>query len=79
MIDIDIILIDRDIYYRYRCENDKCSKNPKYTDKNGIIKLGTNVIIIGYHSYADYYCEECAEILYNKLKSKLDRKLWAFK
>ena|ERR1700722_2138295 len=80
--DLEIEDMDRE-YSPPECENDDCEHSPKYhvIDTKGfagevyVMKSGTmSALINGW-----LICEGCIDQAFKYIKSKIDRKLWAFK
>jgi len=67
---------------RAKCRNRACKKNPDYIAESGRIKSGSTCIAITMDSAAgwntSYYCRECVDEIYLKMKTLLNPALWIF-
>jgi hypothetical protein len=62
----------------FECENEKCQNLSEYISlyhSEYRIKKGTRYVKFGNFTY---YCGGCIDEIYNEVKLKLNRKLWAF-
>lgn len=70
------------ITWATRCSNPDCQHNPKYHDKiignNFILKRDVTCLYIELGEDYECYCYDCIDIIYQKLKPVLDKKLWPF-
>jgi hypothetical protein len=79
MIDIQLHKIQ---YTGIHCANKDCKRLPEYTinilGNVYYIKVDTTAVIISVGAASEAYCGGCIDALYDMVKSKLDRKLWAY-
>jgi hypothetical protein len=67
---------------RALCRGTNCKRSPEYVKPNGNIVRGTSCAYIVIQTaglvYSAYYCRDCIDDLYQKMKEKLDTNLWIF-
>lgn len=81
MINIEVGEIDSD---QFMCFNVNCKHlseyhYAKYPNPSWKIKRGTICAFLEMPNFSTVYCFDCIDELYQVMKSKLDKKLWAFK
>lgn len=83
MIKIEVFKVD---ISRMQCDNVNCKRLPEYFDQilnSFFLKRGTICASITIETNIgeygrQYYCRDCIDEIYQKIKSKLDSKLWIF-
>ncbi len=67
---------------RRKCRNPTCKKNPQYINDQGRIKKDTTCVWIEVQDaggYAQaYYCRDCINEIYERMKKILNPNLWVF-
>ena len=65
-----------------KCRNSSCKKNPKYISATGRIIKDTTCAWVYVSDAAGgaqaYYCRDCIDEIYLRMKKILDPKLWIF-